>query len=191
MEALTSRRMSAVMFVSSSYRLIINRSSRPRTFQSRCRRSSPGPYSRCSTNSTLKPCRELRFMPLRKPSTTRRAVSSRREILANSSESKKLPGAGIVGLYLLAQTGEGRSEDETHQLVAADPLGLGAEVGDQAVAEGGKGHRPQVGPRHREAALEERARLAGEEQGLDGPGACAPRHPALHLLRRAGVVGPR
>src|SRR5579885_1616232 len=56
-----------------------------------CRGSSPGTYSWCEANSTLKPMYGLRCRPCRKPSTTARARSStlsRREKNSGSASSR-------------------------------------------------------------------------------------------------------
>ena len=56
-----------------------------------CRMSSPGTYCRCSANSTEKPLRGLRWRPEMKPSTSPRAMNSKREIVA-----VVLPGSHLM-----------------------------------------------------------------------------------------------
>src|SRR5215510_7073228 len=126
---------------------------RPRTFQSRWRRSSPGVYSRCSTNSTENPCRVLRFFPLRKPSTTRRAVISSRDRRAISSESKNPSRRGIE--VLVVAEGRGLEEEARDEVVGAEARRFRVEAGDQAVAQHRQRHVADGGAGHGEGAGEE------------------------------------
>src|SRR5688572_19387896 len=169
--------------VSSSYSLMKRRSLRPKTFQSRCFRSSPGVYSRCSANSTLKPWYGLLCMPETKPSTMWRALRSRRVILLRTFGSRK-PGflvamdhpRGCAGLRrdlrqprLLLEVrllGGDHLEQLVDDLVRGDALRLGREVGDDAVAKHRVGDGADVRGRHEEAAFEDRVGLGADDQVL-------------------------
>src|SRR3990172_2551962 len=87
-ERSTSRH--ARRLVSSSYCLTYSRSCLPQTFQSTCRRSSPGTYWRCCKNSIDCPKYGLRCIPLSSPSTMCRARTSSRPIRLMSSGCKDL-----------------------------------------------------------------------------------------------------
>src|SRR5437762_31903 len=73
------------------------------TFQSRWRRSSPGTYSRCCTNSTEWPKTGLLCMPEMKPSTTCRARRSSRVMRAIVSGCRKRRGSSAVVATRLPQ----------------------------------------------------------------------------------------
>src|SRR2546426_12082261 len=162
---------------------------RPRTFQSRCLKSSPGAYSRCSTNSTLKPWRRLRFFPLKKPSTTRRAVSSRRARRAMRLESKNPSCGFIVGGFVLK--GGGFKEKSANEVVSGQALCLGAKARDDPVAKDGERDITDRAPRDRKAPLEKRASLGGKEERLRCPRACSPGDVLTHPFRSLGLLRPR
>src|SRR5579871_555098 len=116
-----------------------------------CFGSSPGTYSRCSANSTEKPWKGLLWRPVTEPSTTSRAMMSRREIFWSVRGSRKRRAAsGFMrssrgatdrpGLLRLGSSSGLRSrglrlhvlEELVDDLVGRDALGLGVEVGDDA-----------------------------------------------------------
>src|SRR5262245_28867484 len=87
-------------FVSSSNCLTYSRSCLAQTFQSTCRKSSPGVYCRCWRNSTDCPKYGLRCMPDRKPSTMCRALNSSLAIRLTASGCKNLLEADIAGQFI-------------------------------------------------------------------------------------------
>src|SRR3954452_1059267 len=88
----------ALRFVSSSYSLTKYRSVLPKARQSMCRISSPGPYCRCSANSTENPLNGLLCSPAITPSTTNREISSSRPNRARAVGSSDDEGSGGAGM---------------------------------------------------------------------------------------------
>src|SRR6478735_3355783 len=117
------------------------------------RSSSPGAYSLCSANSTLWPWCGLLCRPESTPSTTARARSF-------TPERRASDGASSSGTGLRLHVGE----ELVHQHGGGDTLGLGVEVGQHAVAQDGVGQRADVVHRRGEAALQNGARLGGDDQ---------------------------
>src|SRR4051794_41805153 len=99
------------------------------------------------------------------PSTMRFETSSRSAIAASAAGSSTI-------------------EEPPHDLVGVDTVRLGLEVDEDAVAQ----HRQRDGADVVEvddgAPLEERPRLAAEQQRLAGARTGAPAHPLAHELRR-------
>src|SRR5947209_20537837 len=68
-------------------------------------------------------------------------------------------------------------EDLFDDLLDGDALGLGVEVGDQAMAEHGGGDGLDIFQGHEEPAAHEGAGFSSEDQKLAGAGAGAPTEP--------------
>src|SRR5258708_18909565 len=101
MDALVSSMSVNWLLVSPRYRLRNAFSVRAKTFQSTCRKSSPGVYARYSANSWLNPKSGERWRPATKPSTTVLATRSRCEIPARSAGSMKR--VGVRGCIIVGQ----------------------------------------------------------------------------------------
>src|SRR5688572_3777869 len=124
-----------------------------------CLISSPGEYSLCSANSTEEPWCGERWSPESAPSTTVRAFRASDPTLESATGSRYRtlahPSAGLDDL-----------EQAIDQVRRRHPLGLALVVHDQAVLERRVRQRPDVVGRDREAPVEDRARLAGQDQVL-------------------------
>src|ERR671918_354347 len=112
--------------VSSSYCLTYSRSCLAHTFQSTRRRSSPGTYSRCCTNSTDCPKYGLRCMPLSSPSTIWRARISRRPIRLITSGCKDLLEAVVMEELVFVRGGN--FKEAVDDLIGRDAVALGGEI---------------------------------------------------------------
>src|SRR3954468_5350323 len=95
------------------------------------RKSSPGTYSRCCTNSTDWPKYGLRCRPARNPSTILRARTSNREIREISSGCKNLRESRVTGQ--IAFLGRSRLEQTLDDAVRRHPVTFGGEVGHDPV----------------------------------------------------------
>src|SRR5690349_1623485 len=147
-----------------------NRSLRAKTFQSIVERSSPGRYWRYSANSAENPFRGLRWRPERNPSTMVRARSSRlpSRAMTDGSRNRSSPGrltrmTDGSGVEAAARRRHGL-EQARDDRVGVDPLGLGVEVGDDAMAQDLRRQRAKVAHRDVVTAVEQRPRLAAEDQ---------------------------
>src|SRR6478736_6872474 len=158
------------------------RSLRANTFQSIVARSSPGRYCLYSANSAEKPLSGLRCSPERKPSTMVRARSSRLPSRAMTAGSRKRSSPGR--LTRIVESGVEAAARRRHRLeqarddrVGVDALGLGIEVGDDAVTKDRRRQRANVGDRDVVAAVQQGARLAAQDQRLRRAKASAPANP--------------
>src|SRR6478736_7851298 len=155
------------------------RSLRANTFQSIVARSSPGRYCRDSANSAEKPLSGLRCNPERKPSTMVLARSSRLPSRAMTAGSRKRSSPGRLtriggsGVEAAARRRH-RLEQARDDRVGVDALGLGVEVGDDAMAQDGRRQRANVSDGHVVPAVQQGAGLAAEDEGLRGAKASAP-----------------
>src|SRR6478735_2461460 len=77
-----------------------------------CRISSPGPYWRCSANSTENPLNGLLWSPDITPSTTSRAISSSRPKRARAVGSSVESDSAGVGIDGTPSVGSGAGADE-------------------------------------------------------------------------------
>src|SRR6185312_1050723 len=130
-----------------------------------CLISSPAAYSLCSANSTDEPWCGERCNPESAPSTTERARSSkffRRASETGSSicDIDNNSGARRLRTHALEQSIDDRAR--------ADALGLGVEVGDDAVLQRRMRQRAHVVDARRRPPLEDRLGLAAEDEELRG-----------------------
>src|SRR5687768_5196437 len=128
------------------------------------RRSSPGWYARCCAKSVDEPFRIERCWPCMKPSTTVLASSARSESRARSTGSRK--EAGAVGTSDRCARGGQGGDQLGDQRLRRHLLGLRLEVEQDAMAQHGQREGTHVVERDVGAPLEQRARLAPEDERL-------------------------
>src|SRR5262249_23269621 len=105
-------------------------------------------YCRYSANSTLKPLNGLRCSPERKPSTIVRALSSSVPRRATTAGSRNGASDAVQGTLHPALRNRHGLEQPIDDRVGVDALGLGVEVGHDAVAKDRLGQRLDVLDRH-------------------------------------------
>src|SRR5262245_51918369 len=135
-----------------------------------CRISSPGTYSRCSANSTLKPWYGLRWSPEMNPSTMSRAFTSSRAIFERNLGSRYFLGSEDFGGSCILQA-RGCMDRRVGKETVDDgarrhALGLGAEVRQDPVPQHRVGHRLDVIRRHIASAVQDRPRFAAQDEEL-------------------------
>ncbi len=157
-DALTSTRNITVSSRSSTKRLTKGAPMRAVTFQSMERTSSPGWYSRTSSNSIPCPLKTLWYSPEKTSLTRRRVVISMRRTFLRTSATLRSDVSVADGLRSASRMGSGNLdvvEDSLQHRFRIQLLGLRLVGEDDAVAQHVEGDRLHVLRGHVAAAAQE------------------------------------
>src|SRR5262245_26994017 len=129
-------------------------------------------------------------MPMRIPSTTSRAISSREPMRWRVSGSRYFRRGGALPAIVEPLIGWYRLQEFRHNVVGAESFGAGGKVGDDAVAQDRPGHGLDVLDGNVEAAAQHRPCLARHNQEQAGPRPGPVRQPVPDESWRARIARP-
>src|SRR5579884_2293592 len=166
MLALASSKTMIAVFVSPRYRFRYAFSVRAKTFQSTCRKSSPGVYARYSANSWLKPKSGERCRPAMNPSTTVLAIRSRLEISARTAGSRKrfVTSTGTTGCFYDWVSSAGRRfpfKQFPQQIVRGQAVRFSMEIQEHAMPHHGNDQGANIFVGYMESAVHQSTSFAG------------------------------
>src|SRR5208337_5487358 len=99
----------------------------------------------------------------------------------------RLPGTSVTAGLAVRRLGHGL-EDLVDDLIGADSLGVGVEVGEDAMAEHGAQDGTDVAGADGQAAVEDSAGFGGQNDVLGGTRSSTPGQPVLDEAQRSGLL---
>src|SRR5581483_5532960 len=130
-------------------------------------------------------------MPMRIPSTTSRAISSREPIFWRVTGSRYFSRNGSLRAGCVeALISRGRFQQFLDDVVRRLALGASREVGDDTMPQYRPGHRLNVLDRDVEPSVQDGPRLAGHDQEQARPRASPVGQPVLDELRGVTLARP-